>query len=107
VAAEAARQHKIHLAVQQSFKLLSQGEIVAETTILRQIDQQIDVAVWTLLAPSHRAEQAQVRRTVALGDLVQRVAAEAKVIAKGHGCTLPHPRDVRMDGCGQPGRRNR
>ncbi len=38
------RQHEIDLAMRQGFELLGQGEVVAKTVILRQIDQQIDVA---------------------------------------------------------------
>jgi hypothetical protein len=58
--AETARQHKIDLAVQDTFKLLGQRKVVAEAAVVRQVDQQIDIAVRTLLAPGNRAEQAQV-----------------------------------------------
>ena len=81
VGTEAAGQHEIDFSVQQGFDFLGEGEVVAEAAILRKVDQQIDIAVRTLLAAGDGAEQAEVRRTVPRGDLVQRVVAVAEVIA--------------------------
>ena len=94
VRTDAARQNEIDLAAQQEFKLLDQCEIVAEPAMLGQIDQQIDVAVRTLLAAGHRAEQAQVRRTVPRGNLVQRVAVLLEFFAQGHGLIPVSSEDI-------------
>ncbi len=84
------------MAAQQGFQFLGQGEVVAEAAVLREVDQQIDIAVRAFLAPGRRAEQAQVRRAMSCGNLVQRVAAELKVIAQGHGRS-PCPADVSQE----------
>jgi hypothetical protein len=79
--AEATRQYEIDLAMQQGFEFLGQGEVVAEAAFVCQVDQQIDIAVRAFLAAGHRAEQAEIRRAMPRGDLVQRVTAAAEVIA--------------------------
>jgi len=67
--------------LQQTLQFLDQGEVVAESAILRHVDQKIDVAVGSLLATPHRTEEPQIGRSVASGYGQQQIAVAVQVIA--------------------------
>ncbi len=60
--AEAARDDYFDAPPEQALQLLDQRQVVAESTVLRQIDQQVDVAVRALVA---RIGEPNRRRLVA------------------------------------------
>jgi len=55
--------------MQELLRLLGQRHVVAKAAILRQVNQQIDVAIRALFATGDRAEQAQIRGAMPGGNL--------------------------------------
>jgi methylmalonyl-CoA mutase cobalamin-binding subunit len=80
VRAEAAFNDDVDPSREYTLQFLDQGQVVAETAIFRQVDQQVDVAVRSFLATQHRAEQAQIRRAVPRGDREKDIAAAVQII---------------------------
>jgi hypothetical protein len=82
--AEASLDDDVYSAGEHAFQFFDQSQIVTEATIFRHVDQQIDITVWPLFMAQHRAEQAQVRRTMTRGDGEKLLTAAMEIVAQCH-----------------------
>jgi hypothetical protein len=82
--AEASLDDDVYSAGEHAFQFFDQSQIVTEATIFRHVDQQIDITVWPLFMAQHRAEQAQIRRTMTRGDGEKLLTAAMEIVAQCH-----------------------
>lgn len=79
--AEASLDDDVYSSGECVFQFFDQSQIVTEATVFCHIDQKIDVTVWLLFMAQHRAEQAQVRRTMTRGNGEQLLTAAMEIVA--------------------------
>src|SRR6266704_355912 len=85
---EATLNDDIDTAPEQDLKFFDHRKVIRESTVLRHVDQKIDITIRPFLAASRRAKQAYIRHAMSVRNRANGVAATMHLFAQGHDANI-------------------